>query len=127
MIEINKKYIVLIIVGLISIWILAIVIHSKKGGELRAEYKIIKFEDEVNSTVLKLKKIKGTCYIKTDNSSISLLSSQNYLYENEYSHNNLFLGDSIFKRAKSDTIYIFSPKGEMKYFVHEKVINRPNR
>lgn len=121
------KYIVLAIIALFVIWLLAIKLDSKKGEEIREEYQLVQNEDEISSVVLKLKKIKGGCFIKTKDVSIRLLSSQNYLYQDEYIHNNLFAGDSISKKSMSDTIYIFSPQGEMKYFVHKKVINRPNK
>lgn len=127
MIDLKKKYIILGIVAIFILWLFAIIMHGKKSEKLRAEYQLIQNKDEINAKLLKLKKIKGTCYLKTINSSLSLLSSQNYLYQDEYIHNNLFIGDSISKNAMSDTIYIFSKKGGVKYFVHKKVINRPSR
>jgi len=124
MMIIKKKYIIFLIIALLSIWILGIFLDSRKGAEIRNEYILVRNDDDIKLVVQKLKKIKGGCFISNNNTSIRLLSSQNYNYEDEYIHNNLFVGDSISKNAMSDTIYIFSKKGSMKYFVHGKVINQ---
>lgn len=106
-------------------WLLAIFINARNNEKLREEYPVIKFEEEINARVLNIRKIKGGSYITTNNGKkIGLLAAQNYLYPKEYLVSNIFLGDSISKNAFSDTIYIFSPSGEMKYFVHREVINR---
>jgi len=108
-----------------AVWLLAIFIDARYNEKLREEYPVVKFEDKINARVLKIRKIKGGSYITKNNSEkIGLLSAQNYLYHREYLVFNIFSGDSISKNAFSDTIYIFSPSGEVKYFVHGEVINR---
>ena len=114
-------YLAVIFIG----WLLAIFINASYNDKLREEYPVIKFEDEINARVLKIRKIKGGSFITTNfGEKIRLLSAQNYLYPNEYLVFNISPGDSISKNAFSDTIYIFSPSGEMKYFVHGELINR---
>lgn len=120
----KKGLIGLAIAFLFVLWVLAIKMDTKKGEQLRSEYRLVMLEENVNGVITSLKKIKGGCFIKFNDISIRLPSSQNYLYDDEYMHNNVFVGDSIVKNAYSDTIYIFSPKGGVKYFVQGEVVNR---
>lgn len=124
--KLSKKYYVLFFIILVAIWIAAITIDTKNGQNLLEEYPRINNKDEVRGIVKKIKKIKGGCFITTETEKFHLSSGQNYEYKNEYLHHNLFVGDSIIKNQYSDTIFIISSLGMEKYFVHNKVINRPN-
>ena len=111
----------------ILVWLLAIKKENKKGEQIRDEYPLITSKDKIEGTIKNLRVIKGGCFIKMNGESFRLLSSQNYLYKKEYIDNNISVGDSIFKNANSDTLYIYSSDGKEKYFVHNQGINRDKR
>ena len=99
-------------------------IQSTYYKGLSDKYPRITTSDSIGDKVVNLKKEKGVCFIQVKNKMFRISSSQNYDYESEYIVNNIFVGDSIVKRSGSDTIYIYGMEG-VKYFVHQKVINRP--
>ncbi|MGD9995094.1 MAG: hypothetical protein AB7S69_17475 [Salinivirgaceae bacterium] len=120
----NKIFRILSFVIILGGFVMILKLQTNYHKGLNDKYPLITKEDNLNSRITSLNKIKGECFIETKDNSFGISSSQNYDYKSEYIHNNIFVGDSIVKMAGSDTIYIYGQEG-VKYFVHQQVINRP--
>jgi len=110
--------------SVVFITFIGMILVNSRTTEKRAEqYPRILNKDEVSVVITKVKKMKGTSFIDYDNGSFRVSPSRNHLYKYCYFDENVYIGDSLYKRAYSDTIYVFSKtRGEL-YFVHGEYIN----
>lgn len=110
---------VVVAFGIFSVMLLVL---NQINKQRSAKYHEIEESDEICCTVNSVVKKKGFSYITSNRKdSFFLHSSQNRNSTEEYLSENIFEGDSIAKRAGSDTIEIF--RGSQKLlFVHKQVI-----
>ena len=112
----NRGKIAILLAGII-LAILITVIEHRNLLKLHKEYKAVQKTDEVDGIISDLYCSKGVSFVTFDSSKFIFKSSANEQYEKVYLDRVLEVGDSINKKAGSDTIYVFK-NGQVYYFVH---------
>lgn len=96
---------------------------SKKIEQLHNEYKLIQKEVEINGRITDLYFNKGACFVILNSKKIFIKASANYLYDEVYLDRVLEVGDTITKKAGSDTLKVFKMDKEY-YFKLGSFINK---
>ena len=115
--------VVFVVFVVFIVFVISIIFSSNRTNNRLEQYPEILYEDEISVVITKIKKIKGVSFVNYNNGAFLIPVSANFIYKCEYFDENVFMGDSLYKRAYSDTIYVFSKtRGEL-YFVHGEYIN----
>ena len=117
-------YYVLGLIMLVIITIVAVKLMDKHWQRIHKAYPFISREKALNDRIIDLFTERGVSYVLTrDSIKYSFRSSANYDYKNYYLTDFLQEGDSLVKKRKSDTLYIYRDN-ERYYFIHGKDINQ---
>ena len=118
----------LIIVILLSFLIYLAIVKERRKLKLYNEYSILTEGDSLNSTILKLRVVKGGVTLVTleDSSKVAIEHSINYSYNKPELFKNIMVGDKLLKVGHSDTIKILK-SGELFTFRLGKYINPTER
>ena len=112
----NRVKIAILLAGII-LAILITVIEHRNLLKLHKKYKAVQKTDEVDGIISDLYCSKGVSFVTFDSSKFIFKSSANEQYKKVYLDRVLEVGDSINKKAGSDTIYVFK-NGQVYYFKH---------
>ena len=127
MARISKKRNLIYVIILLSIGsIIGIYLMDEYVDKLNEEYSInIKGSGKIHSKVIKIIPWHGVTNIVLSNSEKYWIEpSRNYNLDNIFIDDNINVGDSIIKKADSDSLWIISSKGKFVFVVGEW-INKP--
>ena len=126
----NEKYkinrIIYIFVLFAILGLIGIHIMNNYVDNLSKEYSIdIRSVSKINATIVKIVPWHGITYVELSNGNKYMINhSRNYAYSNPFFGDNIIIGDSIIKKANSDSLWVKSLKGEFIFIVGE-CINKP--
>lgn len=106
-----KSLLKLIVVGfLVTLIVIAVNMASFKRD--RNEFRLLRTSDTVNGVVKFSKVYQGVVFVEMEmNNKFRIRKLEDDLNKPSYADNLLLIGDSIYKRRYTDTIYIYR-KGE---------------
>ena len=112
----TKKQTILFIAFFVFGFIIMIVISSIQRYQLDNKYPLMKRETEINGVIIGKLNPKCTYITLNNNSYIRVLTLTNTQYKPNYFDFFITYGDSLSKRANSDTLYVYRG-GREYYFV----------
>ena len=118
----RKRILSFIIIGLIGM-IIIFVIEGIYVDNLRKEYSFdIRNEKDINEVVVKIIHWHGVTNVQLSNKKKYWIDmSYNYDYRSSFIGDNIKLGDSIIKKAHSDSLWVKSSKGEFVFVVGKRI------
>ena len=122
----NRKVFIVYLVTLIVIIVIGAIIFERQlqeqAREDKKDYPELKHTEELSAVVTSKRCEMGQALIKfSDGSRYWLVHSRNYSYTPEYLCQFLTIGDSLLKKANSDTLYILRSNNEFHFVLGEDI------
>ena len=121
-----KKEVILVFIIIVAGSIIGISLMHFYVNRLSSEYSTdIRSVSKINAIIVKIVPWHGITNVELSNGNkYKINHSRNYVYSNPFFGDNIKLGDSIIKKANSDSLWVKSSKGEFIFIVGEW-INKP--
>ena len=119
--RVNRIIYILVLFAILSL--IGIHIMNIYVDNLSKEYSFdIRNEKDINEEVVKIIPWHGVTNVQLSNGKKYWIDmSYNYDYRSSFIGDNIKLGDSIIKKANSDSLWVKSSKGEFVFVVGERI------